>query len=344
MIILAILSEEPLKEVLSCYNIKVLSIKNECYKDKKGVWWVETSDELKILKKISSSENTLKYILAAVEHLIKNGVFIPKVNKTKTGENYVNINGTCFVLSDAIKGKNPTYNSSSELMLIAKALAKFHVSSEGFTPPEGTKPKYHLGTWIETYTNQLEDMNNFYKKELENKNPNSLQKTIIQEFPYFYTRAQKAIEGLKGSEYSDWVDKVSKKGCLCHQDFAAGNLVMTSTGLCVLDTDSITTDLPARDIRKLLNKIIKKSGKWDLDITKKILNYYNQENTLTPSEWKVVKLDLMFPHLFLGAINKYYYQRDKGWSQEKYHERIKQMIAFEKTINPLLDKFEQLIN
>ena len=53
--------------------------------------------------------------------------------------------------------------------------------------------------------------------------------------------------------------------------------------------------------------------------------------------------DIKFPHLFLGAMNKYYYRRDKEWSEEKYFRRIKEMCAFEKTIEPLLKNFEQLI-
>jgi len=29
-------------DVLSQYDIKVVSIRNESYKDKKGVWWIQT--------------------------------------------------------------------------------------------------------------------------------------------------------------------------------------------------------------------------------------------------------------------------------------------------------------
>jgi len=43
----------------------------------------------------------------------------------------------------------------------------------------------------------------------------------------------------------------------------------------------------------------------------------------------------MFPHLFLGAMNKFYYKRDKEWSFEKYLKRINEMTALEKTITPV---------
>lgn len=338
------IKQEPLEEILNNYKIKVLSIKNESYKEKKGVWWVDTPNGLKILKKISNSEDTLKFILSAIMHLSQNSINIPKVNMTSKGNEYVNFNKVCYILIDAIKGRNPSYSVHKELEKVIKSLALFHKASIGFFPLPETKPKKHLGTWVEDYSEQVEDMNRFYKGEdLTDKN-NTIGKVIVSEFPYFYERAQNAIEALKGKEYSEWTEKVEKVGGLCHQDFAAGNLILNETGeLYILDTDSITIDIPARDIRKLLNKVMKKLGKWDIELTKKILNFYQSENPLTPAEWKVIQLDLMFPHLFIGAINKYYYKRDKEWSTEKYLKRIKEMSAIEKSKSLLLDKFDSLI-
>lgn len=337
-------NQEPLSEVLSKYNISVLNIKNESYKDKKGVWWVQTPEGYKILKKISNSEDTLRYIISAVNHLIQNGINIPKINKTKTGSDYAKIQETCFVLSDAIEGKTPSYDSQKDFAAMIRELARFHKASTGFHPLADTKPKKHLGTWIEDYTAQVEDMNSFYQSEVPANGKDPIGKFIIQEFPYFYKRSYEAINALKGVEYRDWVIKADKLGCLCHQDFAAGNLIMTSKGIYVLDTDSITLDIPARDIRKILHKTMKKSGKWNVELTKNIFSLYQSENPLTQSEWEVVKMDIIFPHLFIGAMNKYYYQRDKEWSSQKYLQRLKEMSDFEKTITPVLNNFESLIN
>ena len=96
---------EPLDEVLKHYTLDVLDIRNESYKEKKGVWWVRTTSGMKILKKVSSSEQTLRFTLDAVRHLRKNGVLLPEVNKTSGGGEYVNVAGTCFVLTDAVEGR-----------------------------------------------------------------------------------------------------------------------------------------------------------------------------------------------------------------------------------------------
>ena len=336
-------SSEPLDIILGNYPVSVLEIRNESYKDKKGVWWIKTREGMRILKKISNSEDTLKFILDAVRHLSSNGVNLPAVLKTRDGKDYVNHQDVCYVLTEAIDGRNPSYSSPNELNLVVSGLAQFHKSSAGFFPAQGTKPKYHLGLWVEDYWEQIEDINGLYKKELLNESINKTGEVIIREFPYFYSRAQMAINGLREQNYTDWVKKAGKSGCLCHQDFAAGNLIVTRTNsLYVLDTDSITVDIPARDIRKLLNKVMKKLGKWDRNLTRTMLARYQEDNPLTASEWQVVKLDLMFPHLFIGAVNKYYYRRDKEWSEDKYLQRIVEMTGFEKSVQPLLDNFDSI--
>ncbi len=341
---MAVTINEPLNDVLGNYPVKVISIRNESYKDKKGVWWITAPDRQLILKKISNSEETLKFILHAVRHLQSNGVKLPQVVKTTGGNDYVNINNTCYVLTEAIDGKNPSYSSAREMNSIVGALAGFHKASAGFTPPPDSKPKFHLGLWVEDYTAQLEEINDFYRKKQSDVESDAIGKTVIKEFPYFYERGQKAIEGLKGTDYTGWVNQAMKAGSLCHQDFAAGNLIMTnSSTMYVIDTDSITIDIPARDIRKLLNKVMKKAGKWDIELTRKIFAAYQAVNPLTPSQWNVVKLDLQFPHLFIGSVNKYIYQRDKEWSKEKYHQRIIEMSAFEKTADNVLKSFESII-
>lgn len=337
------INAEPIDEVLRFYPIKVLSIKNNSYKGKKGVWWIETSNGLKVLKKISNSEDTFKFILSAINHLKSRGVNIPPINKTRDGSEYIKYNGVCFVLSDAVNGKAPDYNDPKDLIAIVEGLANFHKGSVGFKVSEDTKPKNHLGTWIEEYNYQIEDMYKFYRDELSKMQNNEIGKLIKSDFLYFYERAKRAIEGLKNGEYAAWVKKVQAAGGLCHQDFASGNLIMTNSNFYILDTDSLTLEIPARDIRKLLNKIMKKRGKWDMNLVTKILSYYQARNPLTMDQWQVVKYDLMFPHLFLSAMNKYYYQRDKEWSIDSYTKKIKDMYSFEKTIDPLLENFNMII-
>ena len=191
------ISREPLEYVLGKYNIDVIKIRNESYKEKKGVWWVHTSDDFKVLKKVSNSEDTLKYIISAIYHLCDNGIKIPSINKTKDGKDYVKVNDSCYILSDAAKGKNPSYKTDNEFKIVVTELAKFHKASQNFHPKAGTKPKVHLGKWIDEYTKRLEDMNNFYKRDLNKNQSGEIGEIIIKEFPFFITGLRKLYQVLK---------------------------------------------------------------------------------------------------------------------------------------------------
>lgn len=336
--------EEDLYKVLEKYSIDVLSIRTESYKEKKGVWWIETSEGYKILKKHANSDRTLEFIIAAVEHLQAHGINIPKIIPAYGGGKYVYVNNSCYILSEAIAGRNPVYSKPDELEAVAGGLARFHRASAGFVPPQGSKPRVHLGGWLESYRKKKDKIEAFYVKESAAEYHQDFGKTFLNEFPYFSERIKNSIEGLDGSCYGQWVQKVQQTGCLCHQDFAAGNLILTDTGdLYVLDIDSITIDIPIRDIRKLLLKVMKKRGGWDKRLARDILAAYQAENPLKPEQWQVLKWELLYPHLFDGIVSKYYENREKTWTGDKYYKRLVEMIRVERTIDGIIEAFDELI-
>ena len=338
------LNSEPLNEVLEKYPYTVKGIRTESYKQKKGVWWVETTNGTKILKKHPNSESMLHFLLSAIAHLQNKGMHIPRVNETIDGSLYAKIGETCFILIDAVGGVNPDYKKRSELNALVREMGRFHLASVGFIPPDESKVRQHLGNWHQDYSADASRLKDFYNEEKNKTVHNEFGKIVLEVFPSFLQRMEAAITGLDGSEYTAWVNKIAVNGGLCHQDFAAGNILLNSAGrVYILDTDSLTIDLPARDIRKLLNKVMKKNGKWEPALLENILSVYQQANPLTIDEWAVLKLDLTFPHLFAGIMDKYYRQREKDWTDSKYLSRLKEMIAVERSLEEVLKKYDAII-
>lgn len=335
---------EDVQQVLKEYNIDILSIKTESYKEKKGVWWISTPDGQKILKKQAYPYRTLEFIIAAMEYLIHNGIHIPQIIKTKKGENYVVLEKTCYVLSEAIKGKPLDYGSAENIKRVVQELAKFHKASIGFRAPANCKARTHLGEWIEKYRQQVEKVKSYYEMECSKDTHSDFGKIIVKEFPYFYERMEQAINESDQPAYHKWVEEVRKTGGLCHQDFTAGNLILDKANdIYVLDTDSITIDIPLRDIRKVLNKIIKRRGEWDKLLVKDILKWYHAENPLKSWQWEVLKPTLTYPHLFVGIMSKYYERRENSWTEEKYLKRLKQMIKIEKSLDSIIENFDGML-
>lgn len=331
---------EPVELILRYYPVKALEIKSELYNGKRTTWWVKTQNGMRILRKMPCTEDSVRFILDAATHLSRGGVQLPGVNKTKDGRDYINVENSFYMLTDAVVGKNPSFSDSREIKLAVEALAGFHKASAGFLPLSGGRPGYHLGTWVEDYADKLEGMYRFFRSGLFD---DGVSKAILREFPYLYERAQKAITGLNGPEYGAWAEKIKETGCLCHQDFSEGALMITGDEeVYFLHLDCITIDIPARDIRKLLNKIMRKAGCWDIGLTGMVLQGYQAVNPLTADEWQVVKLNLMFPHVFLGALGKYYCRCDKE-RKEKHFQRLTETAAFEKSLQPVLDSFDSII-
>lgn len=338
------MEEENINLILSQYDIAVTNIRNECNKGKKAVWWIKTKTGDKILKKHSCSAKTLEFILAAVEHLGNNKVKLPKIIKTKQNTKYIKGIDCCYVLSDAIAGVTPNEDKPQELRIIVEQLANFHFGSRNFVPPDDCKIRTHLGLQKEEFENQMNKSKGFYDIELSKSTHSEFGSIIINAFPYFYKRMQLAIAENEKSGYEKWVESDKNLNCLCHQDFTAGNLILTkSKEIFVLDIDSIAIDLPIRDIRKFLNKVMKRHGTWDLALTKQMLQWYNNINPLEPWKWQVLKPTITFPHLFVGIMSKYYEGREASWTEARYVQRLNAMIKVEKSIDPILQNFERII-
>ncbi|MBZ9634507.1 CotS family spore coat protein [Clostridium sp. FP1] len=338
------MGEENINLILAQYDITVTNIRNECNKGKKAVWWIKTPHGDKILKKHSCSAKTLQFILAAVEHLLNNNVKLPRIIKTKQGAKFIKGIDCCYVLSEAISGVTPNEDNPQELRLVVQQLANFHSASKNFVPPNDCKVRIHLGLQGEEFQSQMTKLKGFYDMEQSKSNHSEFGQIILNVFPYFYKRMELAITENKNSGYNKWVEADKNLNSLCHQDFTAGNLILTkSKEIFVLDIDSIAIDLPTRDIRKFLNKVMKRHGTWDLKQAKQILHWYNTVNPLEFWKWQVLREAITFPHLFVGIMSKYYEEREATWTEDRYVERLKAMIKVEKSIDPILQNFEKII-
>ena len=97
--------------------------------------------------------------------------------------------------------------------------------------------------------------------------------------PHFYERASRAIS-TEGKEYEDWVN-------------GPGRRMLVSPGLCGGQSHPFTIGRfiqrhgfhhhghSGRDIRKLLNKVMKKAAKWDAALVSRMRERYQAVNPLT---------------------------------------------------------------
>lgn len=145
---------------------------------------------------------------------------------------------------------------------------------------------------------------------------------------------------LEEAHFDRWVEQTLKVKNLCHQDYAAGNLAIGDDGrIYVYDMDSLTVDLPVRDMRKILNKVMKSRKEWDTQLMLTMMKAYQEVHPLTKEQYEVLAADILFPHLFYGQASKYYENREPKWTIEKHVSRLEDMIATELSKEKALTSF-----
>ncbi|MBB6632635.1 CotS family spore coat protein [Cohnella thailandensis] len=336
---------EVANKAVSHYPIKADKIMLLSFKGPKSVWAIQTDAGEAILKKIPISEERLKFMIHAIEYLKGNGVRTPGVFRTKTGESYVRSDGENFILLEAIRGRSPEYEIEEELLLVLKGMALFHKASRGIEVPPGTKATSHLGEWNEDFAKRINQLEQWQQERSRATHKTEFDVLFLKHADALLEQARSSLDLLDQPPYRQWVEAAKTEKWLNHQDYAAGNLAITATGeLYVYDMDSLTFDLPVRDIRKILNKVMKKRDRWDLELMVKMLKAYQEVHPLTKDQYSVLMADLRFPHLFYGQVSKYYQNREPGWTPHKHVSRLNDMIAAETSKEAVLQSFESRID
>lgn len=319
-----------LREVMARYPVTVRGVFVENSKDRKAVWQVFTDQGMKSLKKLPPDEGRMEFILAARKHLARGGVNFPEIVRTVDGAAYAEHHGSYYFLTEWILGKVPDYDVLAELEAMVRALACFHKASAGFVPPRGSTVPTELGGWPAQYRKKLQEIADFRKIAAESPG-DSFTKMFLESVDHFESRIEKCLDLLAAGRYEAWVREVDRDKSLCHQDFAAGNLSLSGGKIYVFDLDGLTIDLPGRDIRKILNKVLKKRPSWDPELARLMLKWYQAVNPLDRDKLHVTLVDSLFPHLFCGTANKYFLDREPDWSSEKFLAKLHMVIRAEMT-------------
>ena len=331
------------ENVITKYDLKVKKITPETLKEKKAVWWIDSASQKFILKRMPLPKDRFLFLLSAIRHLRNNGIHLPEIYQARDGDCLVEAKERMYILMEAITGKVPDYNVPREMALIMQEMARFHQASRNFVPPQPARIRQHLGTWEKRYSETVMQLEAFKKTALLNP-AQEFAKGYLADCDYFIKEASDCLEALRHSGYADWVAKVRREVNLCHQDFAAGNLGLVNGEIYVYDLDSITFDLPARDLRKIMNKVMKKRGAWDLSLTREMLQSYQAIMPLSRDEYDVLFTDLRFPHLFYGITSKYFDNRNGEWSPAKHLSKLKDIIKIEKSKSVVLNNKHNILD
>ncbi|TYO95982.1 CotS family spore coat protein [Desulfallas thermosapovorans] len=289
--------------VLSDYGLKPGEIKIMQSGGIKTVWKIKTGEGTFCLKRLRHSKEKALFSINAQKHMVNNGAKVPGIFPSLKGEDYVEFQGHLFVLYEWIEGRS--IKLSRDLKVALAALAQFHVDSAGYNPPAGCRVSSKLDGLGNYYQSVLKRFNEWEKQALE-KPQHPVCRAFLAEIEQMTRLGLECYELLKTSHYAGWVEDIRQRGNLCHQDYGDGNAIITPKGVYVLDLDGVTFDLPSRDLRKIIIKIMSGRKGWNLDQLREMLAWYEKVNPLDEDKRRVLYIDLLFPHELHDNAKNYF--------------------------------------
>lgn len=288
-------------KVLLEYDIKPHDLKILQSKGLKTLWILSYKNTPLCLKRLNQSMEEALFSVNAQIYILSNGGSVPKVYPNAKGNFITEYNGQLFVLYSWIEGRDMNLNNPKDLSMALQSLSTFHVTSIGYEPPVNSKISSKLGNWPRQYESMKNRMLKI--KEICIQAPtNATYLSYVAHIDSIIEICNQTIYLINDSPYSNLCNINQRNSCLCHQDFGTGNVILADGNGIVIDLDSITYDLPSRDLRKIIGKRMIKFNDYNIDNIETILKFYETNNKLSSNDREVLKIDLMFPHWFFGLV------------------------------------------
>jgi CotS family spore coat protein len=270
----------------------------------KGVFFLDTKEGIKILKKIAIWNERIEFVYFFQEYLIDKGFYnVDRFILTKEEKPYFTLNNMNFVLKEHVQGEEVNFEYTADAVQAAKMLARFHNVSEGFEAPDDIVIPDNLGKLIDVYNRRSVELTKNYKKALKRRG--EFDNLYIAYYDYFMQNAEIAKKIINGSSYDISVQKTRERKGICHHDYNQHNLIKANKDYYIINLDYCCLDLAVYDLANLLRRRLRKC-KWSLSDGNKIISEYTKYKSLSYEELNVLRAMLYFPQKYWRVSNKYY--------------------------------------
>ncbi|WLR42994.1 CotS family spore coat protein [Bacillus carboniphilus] len=333
-----------LDKVLDLYPLEIDKVELLSNRSGRTIWEVETEDGNKVLKQAFMNPRRMVFITGAHHHLYNQGLPITKIQPTKKGGLCIGSGDSAFVLYDKVMGKEMSYYNQEHLKKMMEFAGRFHHASKGYKEREESKKRSRLGKWEKLYRWKIQELEG-HKLIAQSYTDDQFSQYFLEHVDEMISRGKRALKNLiEQSYYDQWTKQTLQSRSFCQQDFTLARIVLVEDEPFMRELHSVSYDLPSRDLRIILNKVMKKMSIWDEKLALHILASYDAIHPLNKDQYRVLWTDLLFPHLFCATIHKYYLQQKSAWSDEKYMWMLQNIIQVENSKASFLNQFDSHFN
>lgn len=291
------------------------------------VWKIHTSEGPICLKRIHRPEKKALFSINAQNYLAMKGTRVPGIIPNKHGVLYTKHGPFLFVVYEWIEGRPFELTVQEDLEFIMKGLAEFHTASIGYRPPDGIPIFTKLGRWPNHYIKRCQQMET-WKLMAQTMPEDPFSQLYLAEIDPFIQEGRSTLARLLQSEYPAWVSELKGSPTLCHQDYGTGNSLLGDDGqIWVIDLDTVSFDLPIRDLRKMIIPLLDTTGVWNEEQFHIMINAYESISPLTEKQKEIMFIDMLFPYELYDVIRERYVRKtpllETELAEAFEYERIK---------------------
>lgn len=291
------------------------------------VWKIHTSEGPICLKRIHRPEKKALFSINAQNYLALKGTRVPGIIPNKHGVLYTKHGPFLFVVYEWIEGRPFELTVQEDLEFIMKGLAEFHTASMGYRPPDGIPIFTKLGRWPNHYIKRCQQMET-WKLTAKSMPEDPFSQLYLAEIDPFIHEGRSTLKRLLESEYPAWVSRLKASPTLCHQDYGTGNSLLGDDGqIWVIDLDTVSFDLPIRDLRKMIIPLLDTTGVWNEEQFHVMINAYESVSPLTEKQKEIMFIDMLFPYELYDVIRERYVRKtpllESELAEAFEYERIK---------------------
>jgi spore coat-associated protein S len=331
-----------IKRILEYYPVLVKKVTLLSKRGGRWRWLIDTDEGAMILKREPRKPEKMLFISGAHRHLQEAGFPIARLVETNDGSLCLDAGEYSYVLYEKYTGTPMTYYDKDHLRHAMAFKGEFHQKSKGYHPLKNSKRRQRLGKWDKLYRWKIQELEGFkLLAEKQENDPFSL--LFLQHVDRMIERAKQAFHDIEQPDFQTWVRECFETNVFCEQDFTLSRLILKDGKPFMTELRSVNIDLPSRDLRVFLNKVMKKLSVWDHDLSCEMLRAYDKLHPLDTSHYRVLWIDLRFPHLFCSVAQNYFLREKHAWSDDKYLLALQNVIAVETSKEDFLDRFEEVL-
>ncbi|MGL4570272.1 MAG: CotS family spore coat protein [Clostridium sp.] len=266
------------------------------------------------------------FILSSMNHLRDNGFnSVLEILKTKSGKQYVEIDGKYAYLTDWIKSRQSDFNNLEELSLVSNKLSELHKFSCGFNITPVMKPRIYWFSWINTFKTRINEIRDFQNRISQKAYKNDFDILYLSSLEEEIDRGCRSIKGLEKCKYFEIMQEQVMKRGFCHHDFANHNILIDDNEeIKIIDFDYCILDSNIHDLASLMIRSMK-GDKWDKSIANVILDSYSKNIILTKDEFEMMKEFMRFPQDF-WQIGLQVYWEQQPWGEEFFINKLNRYL------------------